>query len=239
MTEQRSGHGNAAIAHRDTWADIGGARKSINLAVTDALRQAILSGQFKPGERLTEAGLAEAFEVSRNPVREALRVLEAEGIVEINPRKGARVAILSADEIQEIIELRAELESMSAKYAALRCSDIARDALRNLLEEGNRASKSGNETVLRELNQMFHNQIAMAGKNRFLVGFMKALNEKTLWIFSNRPERNASDNWGEHAAILQAVIASDAELAAVLAKRHVEDIGKEIEMMDASDSTAG
>ena len=210
------------------WADVGNAYKSINAVITDAVRQAILNGHFKPGQRLTEVGLAKAFNVSRNPVREALLVLEVEGIVEISPRRGARVALLSSDEIQEIIELRAEMEGMSARYAAARCTDEARASLRKLLEEGNQAEKSGDVEILRELNQQFHNQIAMAGKNRFLVGFMKTLQEKTQWIFANRPEQNPADSWKEHAAILEAVISADAELASVLAKRHVEDIGKEI-----------
>jgi DNA-binding GntR family transcriptional regulator len=210
------------------WADIGSSRKSINMAITETLRQAILSGKFKSGDRLTEVGLAKAFDVSRNPVREALRVLEVEGLVEINPRKGARVAVLSGEEVQEIIELRAELEGMSARYAAGRCSDEVRANLRKLLVEGNRADATRDVAVLTELNNSFHNQIAVAGKNRFLVGFMKALNEKTQWIFANRPEHNIAENWKEHAAILEAVIAADAELASVLAKRHVEDIGKEI-----------
>jgi DNA-binding GntR family transcriptional regulator len=210
------------------WADIGSSRKSINMAITETLRQAILSGKFKSGDRLTEVGLAKAFDVSRNPVREALRVLEVEGLVEISPRKGARVAVLSGEEVQEIIELRAELEGMSARYAAGRCSDEVRANLRKLLVEGNRADATRDVAVLTELNNSFHNQIAVAGKNRFLVGFMKALNEKTQWIFANRPEHNIAENWKEHAAILEAVIAADAELASVLAKRHVEDIGKEI-----------
>ncbi len=210
------------------WADIGSSHKSINMAITETLRAAILSGKFKTGERLTEVGLAKAFDVSRNPVREALRVLEVEGLVEINPRKGARVALLTVDEVQEIIELRAELEGMSAKYAARRCSDEVRVNLQHLLNEGNRADATNDVAVLAELNNTFHNQIAVAGKNRFLVGFMKALNEKTQWIFANRPEPNMAGNWKEHAAILEAVIAADDELASVLAKRHVEDIGKEI-----------
>jgi len=206
MTDRHSDDHDGNHAQSDSWANIGSAHKSINIAVTDALRQAILSGHFKPGERLTEVGLAKSFDVSRNPVREALRVLEVEGIVEINPRKGARVTLLSSDEIQEIIELRAELEGMSAKYAALRCSDDVRENLRELLEEGNRADAADDYAVIHKLNQMFHNKIALAGKNRFLVGFMKALNEKTQWIFANRPEHNIGDNWKEHAAILQAII---------------------------------
>ena len=228
MTDTPSEPKSGPATSQQGWANIGDAYRSINSVVTDAIRQAILSGHFKPGERLTEVGLAKAFNVSRNPVREALLVLEVEGIVEISPRKGARVALLNTEDVQEIIELRAELEGMSARYAASRCTDKVRESLRQLLEEGNRADQSGDLDVLRELNQQFHNQIAIAGKNRILVGFMKTLHEKTQWIFANRPEFNVADNWKEHAAILEAVISADAELASVLAKRHVEDIGKEI-----------
>ncbi len=228
MTDEQAENDQDKPDFAAAWADIGSSHKSINMAITETLRAAILSGKFKTGERLTEVGLAKAFDVSRNPVREALRVLEVEGLVEINPRKGARVALLTVDEVQEIIELRAELEGMSAKYAARRCSDEVRVNLQHLLNEGNRADATNDVAVLAELNNTFHNQIAVAGKNRFLVGFMKALNEKTQWIFANRPEPNMAGNWKEHAAILEAVIAADDELASVLAKRHVEDIGKEI-----------
>jgi DNA-binding GntR family transcriptional regulator len=228
MTNRQTEKDQEASDYAASWAEIGSTHKSINMAITETLRQAILHGDFKAGERLTEVGLAKAFDVSRNPVREALRVLEAEGLVEINPRKGARVALLSVDEVQEIIELRAELEGMSAKYAARRCSDEVRANLQELLDEGNRADASRDVAILTDLNNTFHNQIAMAGKNRFLVGFMKTLNEKTQWIFANRPEHNIADNWKEHAEILQAVISADAEMASVLAKRHVEKIGKEI-----------
>ncbi len=228
MTDENQKDDTPTQDNDNAWASIGSAHKSINIAVADTVREAILSGRFKPGDRLTEVGLAKAFDVSRNPVREALRVLEVEGIVEINPRKGARVALLSSEEIEEIIELRAELESMSARFAARRCNDEGREELGKLLEDGNRADADGEVEVLTELNQKFHNEIAMAGKNRFLVGFMKTLHEKTQWIFANRPEFNIAENWKEHAAILRAVIEADEELASVLAKRHVEDIGKDI-----------
>ncbi len=218
-----------------TWANIGSSHKSINMAITETLRQAILSGKFKTGERLTEVGLAKTFDVSRNPVREALRVLEVEGLVEISPRKGARVALLSLDEIQEIIELRAELDGMSAKYAAKRSNNEVRAALQQLLKKGDKADSENDEDILAELNHDFHNQIAIAGKNRFLLGFMKALNDKTQWIFANRPEYAFANNWKEHAEILRAVISGDGELAFVLAKRHVEGVGREIAKATASD----
>ncbi len=221
---------------RPSWAQIGASHKSLNHAVTDALREAILNGEFKPGERLTEARLAETFNVSRNPIRDALRALQVEGTVERTPRKGARVPLLSLGEVEEIIELRAELEGMSAKYAARRCTDETRAFLRTLLERGDRAAQQDDTRLLQEYNDQFHQSFAKIGKNRFLAGFMKSLNEKTQWLFAKRSEKRVAENWREHAAILKAVIAADAELASVLAVRHVEELGEEItKRMIASD----
>lgn len=228
MVDQESASSDDDGETSEAWTEIGNSHESINSAVTNSIRKAILSGKLAPGERLTEIALAKTFGVSRNPVREALRVLEVEGIVEINPRKGARVVLLSTEEIQEIIELRAELEGMSAKYAARRCTLEARTTLQDLLDKGNEAVEQNDIGRLVELNVAFHGAVAKAGKNRFLAGFMKTLNEKTQWIFASRPVENIADNWNEHAAILQAIISADEELSAVLAKRHVEDIGKEI-----------
>lgn len=211
-----------------SWNEIGTSHKSLNNVVTDALRQAILRGEFKPGDRLTEVRLAEMFNVSRNPIREALRVLQAEGIVEINPRKGARVPLLSLEEISEIIELRAELEGMSAKYAARRCTEESRKSLQALLDEGNKAEAANDIESLQDLNKKFHDLLAQAGKNRFLADFMRSLHERTLWLFANATEERITDTWKEHAAILQAVIASDIELSSALAMRHVKEVGKAI-----------
>lgn len=209
-----------------SWTEIGSSHKSLNNVVTEAIRKAILHGDFKPGDRLTEVRLAEMFNVSRNPIREALHVLQAEGIVEINPRKGARVPLLSFDEVTEIIELRAELEGMSAKYAADRCTEETRTELQALLEAGNKAYQQKDIAQLQVLNDKFHKLLAEAGKNRFLADFMQSLHERTQWLFSNTTDSRIADTWQEHAAIMEAVLSSDTELSSALAMRHVKDAGK-------------
>ena len=128
----------------ESWSDIGATHQSLHGAVTKSLREAILKGKFKPGERLTESNLAQIFQVSRNPIREALRALQVEGLVEVNPRKGARVRLITDEEAEEIIELRADLEGINARNAARRCDDQTRQALERLRTEGNSAAKSGN-----------------------------------------------------------------------------------------------
>jgi DNA-binding GntR family transcriptional regulator len=208
------------------WSDIGAAHQSLHGAVTKSLRDAILRGKFKPGERLTESNLAQIFQVSRNPIREALRALQVEGLVEVNPRKGARVRLISDDEAEELIELRADLEGINARNAARRCDDATRRNLQQLLEEGSRAAESGSAEALQAVNDRFHAALADAGKNRYLADYVKTLRERTLWLFAGVRGERPIESWREHSAILQAVISGDAELAALLSSRHVRKVGE-------------
>jgi DNA-binding transcriptional regulator YhcF (GntR family) len=111
-------------------------------AVTDALRKAILSKRLKPGERLVEEQLAAELEVSRNPVREALRVLESEGLVEISPRRGASVTQLSEEEARELVEVRAALEGLCARLAARRCTPSMKAEILALLNNGEQPGRN-------------------------------------------------------------------------------------------------
>jgi DNA-binding GntR family transcriptional regulator len=216
------------MASEEGWSDIGAAHQSLHGAVMDSLRHAILQGQFKPGERLTESGLAKIFDVSRNPIREALRALEVEGFIEKHPRRGARVRLLTDEEASEIVEVRAELEGINARNAARRCNDENRKALQQLLREGNRALEEGNEANLQQLNQKFHGLLAEVGRNRYLADYIRSLRDRTLWLFSSVRDGRITESWREHASILEAVIAGDAELSALLAARHVRNVGQAV-----------
>jgi len=99
---------------------LGEAHSSLHDQVVTELRQAILSGRLKPGERLVEGRLADELGVSRNPVREAIRVLASEGLIEVTARRGAAVATMTEQEARETIELRALLEGQNARLAARR-----------------------------------------------------------------------------------------------------------------------
>lgn len=210
---------------KDKWRDIGKARQSLNNVVADALREAILSGQFKPGDRLPEPQLAEMFGVSRNPIREALQVLSNEGLIEISPRKGARVPLMSYEELAETIELRAELEGISARNAARHASDATRKALKVLLREGSDALAAKDTEVLQAMNDRFHDELARAGKNRYLAEFMRSLRDRTYWLFSTKAKVRAEVSWQEHARILEAVVKGDDRHAADLATDHVRRVG--------------
>ena len=91
--------------------------------VSNTLREGILTGELKPGERLMEIHLAKKLDVSRTPIREAIRILELEGLVTMVPRKGAEVARISEDDIRDVLEVRRSLDSLAARLA---CEQIGR-----------------------------------------------------------------------------------------------------------------
>lgn len=207
-------------------SSIGASHESLQAAVTRMLRDAILKGRLRPGERLRESQLAEMFQVSRNPVREALLALQAEGLIESNPRRGARVRVISEEEAAELIELRIELERLNARNAASRCDDALRGQFEALIEAGDRAALGPGVEQLQEFNDRFHSLVADAGRNRYLAECVRTHREKTLWLFAAARVERVVETWREHTAIARAIMAGDSELAALLAARHVQTIGE-------------
>lgn len=204
---------------------LGANHQPLRQVVTDALRKAILSKQLRPGERLVEEQLAADLGVSRNPVREALRVLESEGLVEISPRRGASVTSVSEEEAQEIVEVRAALEGLCARLAARRCTPAMKAEIKEVLDRGERAAAVNDAPALAGIHSECHALMARAGHNRHLAGFVQSLRDKTDWLYASSVSWRVQLSWREHAAILRAVSGGDEELAAVLASRHVIQVG--------------
>lgn len=202
------------------------ADRPLHAVVTEELRNAILAGRYKPGARLIEDRLAGDLRVSRNPVREALRALAAEGLVAITPRRGAAVAVFGPDEGREMIEVRAMLEGLNARHAARRHDPAMIAALGAVLEEGRAKAGTASTEELVRLNGRFHDLLAAAGNNRILGDIMRSLRERTNLVFAPMSSAAAAQNWAEHAAILEAVIAGDEDLAALHATRHVLKAGQ-------------
>ena len=189
--------------------------------VAITLRDEIFNGKILPGDRLVEGKISERLGVSRIPVREALHTLASEGIVIIEPRKGAVVARFSEEQIRELIEVRATLEALNARLAAER-HDLQQIALlQSILDEGTKLTEKDNLQRISELNKSFHDALGEIGANSILREIMKSLRERTALIFRSRDNDYITKNWREHEAILKAVIAGDGEMAALLASRHV------------------
>jgi DNA-binding GntR family transcriptional regulator len=196
--------------------------------VIDALRKSILAGAYKPGERLVEDRLAVEMGVSRIPIREALRGLAAEGLIDIAPRRGATVAAFSQQSVREMIEVRATLEALNARLAARHRAPVIVRALERVLAQGNAAAAKGDAASLVELNAQFHDLLANAGQNSILGELMRTLRSRTTPLFASMSRRRAKETWNEHAAIVQAVIAGDEERAATLAADHVINAGNRV-----------
>ncbi|WP_066513780.1 GntR family transcriptional regulator [Bradyrhizobium macuxiense] len=198
---------------------------SLHGRVIEELRQAILSRRLKPGERLVEGRLADELGVSRNPVREAIRVLESEGLVEVTARRGASVVTMSDEEARETIEVRALLEGQNARLAARRREESIIKRIAAVLKQGNEAVAARRYDLLSDLNQQFHHELAEAGRNRVLADLLKRLRERTAMLFAPTDPVRQARTWDEHAAILRAIIAGDERAAATLAAEHVMRAG--------------
>lgn len=202
-------------------------RVPLGRSVAEAMRRAILTGRYKSGDRLVEDRLSTEFGVSRVPVREALKTLAAEGLVELLPRRGARVAAWSHDVAMELVEVRATLEALNARLAARRHDPAVIARLRDVLARGIAAAGRGSASDLARLNAEYHELLAVAGNNRVLQDTVRSLRERTEMVFLRNSTARAPEDWQEHAAILSAIVSGDEELAALLAMRHVHNAARD------------
>lgn len=187
-----------------------------------ALRQRIVNGDYAPGERLTEDRLAEDFGVSRNPVREALRVVQAEGFVVMVPRRGAVVASPDATTIADMFAVRQRLETLAARLAAERATpgDVA--DLRQLLDQARQATDKVQFTRVAELNSELHLKVIQISGNRWLSTMASALYLHVQWVFRIGAAHRAPHSWIEHIRLVDAIEAGDPDAAEAAAMAHVD-----------------
>jgi len=199
---------------------------SLGKRATEHLRRAILTGHYRPGERLVEDRLSEELGISRVPIREALRALAGDGLVEVRPNRGATVVALSEDAARDLVEVRAALEGLNARLAARHRQAAIVKELRRVLADGNAAARVQHVADLVRLNGEFHDKLAEAGRNATLWDVMRSLRERTSLVFARNTAARAVEDWDEHSQILAAVIDGDEELAALLSTRHVRRAGE-------------
>ncbi|MFS8544517.1 MAG: GntR family transcriptional regulator [Limnochordales bacterium] len=194
--------------------------------VYTTVRDAILSNKFRPGERLSEERIAQQLQVSRTPVREALKRLHAEGLVEITPHRGAVARDPCGEELAEVCTVRDVLEGLAARLAARSISRIELYTLERLLNDMEQAMAEGRVEDLIEFNDQFHDTIWVATRNRYLAQqlrqlrqFISRLQVSTLTL----PERQAEAHQ-EHVALYDALAAGDAEEAERRAREHFRKV---------------
>lgn len=202
-------------------AKLGQKHAPLFALVRDRIREDILNGVYRPGDRLIEGKLSEDLGVSRIPVREALRELSAEGIVTIEPRRGASVAVLSDSSARNMTEVRAALEGLNARLAALRRDEATIAVLKDILQRGQDALKREDLNELKQLNKLFHDHLGAMADNSILAELSASFRDRTTVLFAPSNIQRVHSNWEEHAQILNAIIAGNAELANLLASQHV------------------
>lgn len=191
--------------------------------VREELEQAILTGAYGDGARLDEISLSARFAVSRTPIREALQMLAASGLVELVARRGAFVRHPGFVELVEMFEVMAELESLCGRLAARRLTDAALSHLKEAERSCISALKSGDTDAYYRANEAFHHLLYEASGNSFLIGEAKRLHRR-LQPFRRlqlRVRGRMRQSMDEHRNILDALEAGDAETAGRVLRDHV------------------
>lgn len=198
--------------------------KPLGEVVFDYLRESILNGDLKPGERLMEIALAEQLGVSRTPVREAIRKLEKEKFVEMIPRKGAYVANLTAKDILDVLEIRIVLEGFSAELAAKRMTDEEIEELEAILNGFNTSVDVQDTTGMIDNDKEFHDKIFESTRNSKLIEMVKDLHDQfqrfRLIYFNEFDNYIELQTW--HERIFDAIKHRDPDKAKECAENHVK-----------------
>ncbi|MGV9251063.1 GntR family transcriptional regulator [Streptomyces sp. NPDC003697] len=191
-------------------------------SVCTAIRDDIVAGVHRPGGRLTEEVLARRYGVSRVPVREALRTLEAEGFVVTRRHAGACVAKPTEREAADLLEMRALLEPLCAARAAQRRTRAHLKVLHGLVGLGQERAGRGSREELRPLGGWFHETLARACGSPALTSALTQLRYKTAWMYTVRAPADPVESWAQHGAIVDAIARGDAERARALTALHAE-----------------
>src|SRR5262245_52818459 len=181
-------------------------------------------GELQPGERLLEDRLAEQLGVSRNPIREAIRILENTGLVEVTPRRGAHVALLDPVRAIELLELRSVLEAFAAQLAAKRGTVEQVQRIREIFDEGKAATAAGDAVNAARCHREFHLAIEEAAGNSYLGPTVEPLRAQTELVFSVLIDTRGLLGWEEHDAMLEAIEARDEDAARVATRRHMSSV---------------
>ena len=200
--------------------------------VFNTLRQAILRGELKPGERLMEIQLANKLGVSRTPIREAIRKLELEGLVLMIPRKGAEVADITEKSLKDVLEVRRALEELSVK---LTCDRITKEEIKELeqaAENFRKTMKSKDITEIAEADVRFHDVIYTATKNQKLIQLLNNLHEQ---MYRYRIEYLKDEEvypklLKEHKEIIERINRGEKEEAARIVCEHIDKGGRKYDL---------
>jgi len=203
---------------------------SLRDAIFNQLRQDIITGDLKPGERLREIKLAEKMGASRTPIREAIRRLEMEGLVVMVPRHGATVAGITRKQLMDVLEIRRALEELAIELACSRMTVAQLNELKELERDIKEQKDSTDSLALSDIDEKFHEKIYQATNNPRLIQMLAELREQMyryrLEYMKAMDKRNKLVT--EHNRILKAIETGDVEMGKNAIRVHINSQEEEI-----------
>ncbi len=193
--------------------------------VFKTLRQGILTGELKPGERLMEIHLANKLGVSRTPIREAIRKLELEGLVTMIPRRGAEVAQITEKSMKDVLEVRKVLDDLSVELACERITEEEKELLKNACVDFEEAVKTGDFAKIAKTDVAFHDIIVTATRNIRLSQMVNNLAEQ-MYRYRFEYIKDSTQHARlvqEHEEICQGIIAGDKKRALEAIEKHIDN----------------
>ena len=199
--------------------------KPLREVIFNTLREAIIVGELKPGERLMEVRLADKMGVSRTPVREAIRKLEIDGLVEMLPRKGAHVADLSVKDIMDVLEVRSTLDGLASSLSAERITDDEIKELKHVQSQFVNYIEKDNLQGSIKKDVEFHDIIYRSSRNEKLILIANNLREQVqrFRVIYLKDFSSSKELVKEHMDILDAIIRKDPEASKMYAQRHINN----------------
>ncbi|MCF2572709.1 GntR family transcriptional regulator [Brevibacterium sp. UCMA 11754] len=222
-----------SLSRSSSAAKPSAASTSNSIAVGAKIRHDIIKGVHPPGGKLREAALAKQYDVSRIPIREALRSLESEGLVESRPYSGSMVAPSPIEDAEDLFEIRIVLESATAKRAAKRAAQqssggapderwrMIRKEINEILTAGDIVIGEKRYEDLAVLNMRFHFAIAELSGSLSFVSLLRQISGKIEWLYSLNVTRRGPQAWPEHRDIIAAIDAGQEAKAAEVMGQHV------------------
>ncbi|MGF6396118.1 GntR family transcriptional regulator [Pseudomonas plecoglossicida] len=202
-------------------------RLQLHDTVLDHLRRFIIEGTLKPGIKINERELCEVLGISRTPLREALKVLAVEGLIELQPNRGARVAQMSDTEIRETFELMSGIEAFNGQLACERITDAEVINIKSLHYQMLQAKENNDLSLYFQKNAAIHDAISQAARNETLRKTYLTLNRRiqSIRYVSNRSDAKWDRAILDHEEMIQALEERDADRLRDILRNHILDAG--------------
>ena len=213
---------------------MAGTEKSLRGQVFDKIRTDILNGKYKRGEELVESSIGKELGISRTPVREAIRQLELEGLVQLVPNKGAFVTGISEKDVRDIYLIRARLEGLAARMAAKNITPELLDAMEETVVLSEYHAKKEHYEQVCEMDSKFHKLLYKASGSRILEHTLTDFHQyvQRVRMASIMKKRRMEKSNDEHDAILTAIREHDEEKAELVATRHISNTVENLKNYD-------